>query len=155
MGKYFDNKKIVGLHKKFDEKLHKKYDIPARNKIKEVLGDFINCNPNKFAQDFIINSDECKYKYLEIQVCSTWVNEKYPHKNVFVYARKSLYGPDTLFLTINKFNTRGYVFDANSFSDAKPRRLKKYSREFVYDIPWNKVMYVCIDNLDKETLELF
>lgn len=155
MGKFFVNKNVVGLHKKFDKKLYEKYDIPARTKLKEILGDFINDNPNQFGQDFIINSKKCKYKYLEIQVCSNWVNEQYPFKNIFVYARKNVYGPDTLFLTVNKFNSRGYIFDANSFSQTKPRRLKKYSREYVYDIPWNKVMYVTIEHLDKLTFELF
>ena len=140
---------------KFNKYLHDKYDIPARNKLKEVLGDFICEHPNKYKQDFIINSPTCKYKYLEVQVCSNWINELYPMDTLWVYARKSIYGEDTMFLTLSNNLKYGYIFDADSFKNITPRRLKKYSREFVYDIPWNKVMKVFMNCLDKETIELY
>jgi hypothetical protein len=148
-------KNLFGKHKKFDQKLYVKYDIPARKKIKDRLGSFVEDNPNKFEQDFIINSEKCKYKFLEIQVCSNWVNEKYPYKNIYIYETKARFDDSTLFLTLNRFLTRGYIFDAESFKNSKPHRLKKYSRYFVYDIPWNKVIYVNIDNMDKETFEFY
>ena len=46
------------------QKMHDKYDIPARKKLLEVLGDFIEEHPDPYKQDFIIKSDTCKYKYL-------------------------------------------------------------------------------------------
>lgn len=147
--------RIKGYRTKFNEKLHEKYDIPARNKLKETLGDYIIEHPNKYKQDFIINSNTCKYKYLEVQVCSKWINEIYPMNTLWVYARKSLYQNDTLFITLNNNLKYGYIFDADSFKNITPRRMKKYSREFVYDIPWNKTMKVFISQLDKETIELY
>jgi hypothetical protein len=140
---------------KFSEKMHERYDIPARNKLIDILGDFIVEHPNPYKQDFIITSKTCKYKYLEVQVCSQWVNEIYPFENLWVWARKSVYNSDTLFITLNKSFKYGFIFDADSFKNVKKRRLKKYSREFVYDIPWNKIMKVSIDKLDKETIELY
>ena len=69
--------------------------------------------------------------------------------------RTAKYGSDTLFVTLNKHLTRGYVFDADSFKDTEPKRLKKYSREFVYYVPWYKAMPVYLDTLDMETIELY
>jgi hypothetical protein len=140
---------------KFSEKLHDKYDIPARKKLLEVLGDFIKEHPNPYKQDFVITSDTSKYKYLEVQVCSKWINERYPFDTVWVYARKSVYGNDTLFITMSKKLNYGFIFDANSFKNVKKRRMEKYSREFIYDIPWNKIMKVSINDLDKETIEFY
>lgn len=146
---------VVGYHKKFDEGLLIKYDFPARDKIKKILGDFVSENPNKYEQDLLINSPTCKYKYLELQVCSNWVNEKFPHPNVYIYARKAKYGRDTLFLTLNRFLTRGYIFDGQSHEGVKPKRFKKYSRQFIYEIPWNRVMPVVLEFLDKEAIEMY
>lgn len=147
--------KYIGKKSCFSEELFNKYDIPARDKIKKVLGDFVIDNPDKYGQDLIITDSTCKYKYLELQVCADWVGDKYPFNNVFVYERKHKYGNDTLFLTLSKHFDKGYIFDANSFKDAKPRRIKKYSKEYVYDIPWNKVMHVYIDNLEKDEILLY
>lgn len=147
--------RIQSQRSKFSKKLFDKYDIPARQKLKEVLGDFIEDNPDQYKQDFIIKSDICKYKYLEVQVCAGWINEKYPMDTLWVYSRKSVYPSDTLFITLSKNLKYGYIFDADSFKDVKPRRLKKYSREMVYDIPWGRLMKIFIETLDKETIELY
>jgi hypothetical protein len=161
MGKYYKDDAIPGMRHRFDQKMHTKYDIPAREKVKKALGNFVKDHPNPYKQDLIITSPTCKYKYLELQVCSSWITKiddkygTYPYKNVWVYARKSVYGNDTLFLTLNKSLTKGYLFDADSFKDVKPRRLKKYSREFVYDVPWHRVMKISINDLNKETIELY
>lgn len=151
---YLDDPNLVGKRRRFDENMFLKYDIPAREKIKEKLNDFVVDNPDIYQQDLIIKDDsnQCKYKYIEIQVCANWFYEKYPFPKVFVYERKGKYDLDTLFITLNKSLTRGYIFDAKSFKDSKPRRLKKYCREFVYDIPWNRIMPFHIDCLDKETI---
>jgi hypothetical protein len=162
MKNYYKDDAIPGMRHRFDQKMHDKYDIPARENVKKALGDFVKDHPNPYKQDLIITSPTCKYKYLELQVCSNWISPiddkydtYYPYKNVWIYARKSLYGDDTLFLTLNKGMTKGYLFDAQSIKDVKPRRLKKYSREFVYDIPWNRVMKVSLDELNKEIIELY
>jgi len=48
MSKYFTNYKLKGKHKRFDEKLYKKYDIRARKKIKKKLGDYVKDHPNPY-----------------------------------------------------------------------------------------------------------
>ncbi|AYV78911.1 MAG: hypothetical protein Edafosvirus48_2 [Edafosvirus sp.] len=147
--------KIVGKKSKFNYDSFCKYDVPAREKVKKVLGDFVTDNPDEYGEDLIINSPSCKYKYLELQVCSSWLNEKYPFNYPYVYARKIRYADDTLFLVLNKCLTKGYIFDMMSFKNVEPRRFKKYSREYVYDIPWHRVMTVYIETLDKETIESY
>lgn len=49
----------------------------------------------------------------------------------------------------------GYLFDTTKLDKNKPRRFKKYSREFVYDIPWNQVMLVHMEHFTKEMIEDF
>ena len=153
--KYFNNKKIKGKHKKFDYDLHIKYDVPARDKIKEILGNFVKDNPDTYQQDLIITSPTCKYKYIELQVVSRWFGESYPYDTVYIYERKAKYGSDTLFLTLNRNLTKGFLFDTKNIKEAKPRRFKKYSREYVYDIPWNQIMTIFTSQLDKETIEMY
>jgi hypothetical protein len=160
MSKYYSANlnNIVGKHRKFNPKLHEKFDLPARKVIMEQLGDFVKENPEITKQDFIIQSPTCRYKFLEVQVCPSWVNHFFPYNNVYIHARKAHYGKDnndTVFLTFNKFLTRSYLFDARSFKDSKPRRIKKYSREFVYDVPWFRAMYIGVEDLTKETIELY
>lgn len=153
--KYIKFNDVVGLCKRFDPVLLEKYDTPARNKLKEILGDFILDNPNIYEQDMIINSKTCKYKYLELQVCSSWIGKKFPFPKLYIFARKARYGKDTLFLTINKFLTRAYLFDADSIKDVKPRRVKKYSRMYVYDVPWHRAMPISLKDLDSDTIEMY
>lgn len=155
MGKYYKNPNIVGMRTKFDQKMHDKYDIPARKRIIELLGDYVIENPNIYKQDLIITNKKSKYKYLELQVCTSWIDEIYPFKQPFVYARKCLYEDDTIYLTLNKSMTKGFLFDRKSFRKSKPRRLRKYSREFVYDIPWCQVITLYLDNLDEDLIELY
>lgn len=155
MSKYIYNSSLQGKHKAFDKSLFERYDVPARTKIKTILGEFIIDNPDQYKQDLIINDNECKYKYIELQVCSNWIGETYPFDKVFVYERKCVYGDDTLFLTLNHDLSRGYVFGAKSLKDSKPRRIKKYGREFVYDIPWNKIMPVLIEELTPEIIKMY
>lgn len=153
MSKYFRPK---GKIRAFDEELYKKYDIPARKIIKEILKDFVEENPNKYGADMIIKSNKkCKYKYLELQVCTQWINEKFPHKYIYIWERKGRYNDDTLFFTLNRDMTMGYLFDISKINKEKPRRFRKYNRQFVYDIPWNQVMLVYCKYLTKELVEEF
>ena len=147
-------KQVVGKIKKFSQKLYNKYDIPARNIVKELLTIYVKDNPNIYEQDMILNIPDSKYKYLELQVCTHWVNEKYPYKLPFVYARKQLFSDDTLFLIFNKHMTSGLLFDRKSLLSV-PRRLKKYSRTYVYEAPWHRVFPVNFDNFDIETIQLY
>jgi hypothetical protein len=155
--KYYKDGELKGAHKRFNKVMFNRYDSPARDILKKQLGDFITDNPDVYGQDFLINSSDCKYKYLEIQVCANWLNkdDPYPYKNVNIYERKAKYTDDTLFLTLNKNMTCGYIFSAKTFRDSKPRRLKKYSREFVYDVPWSRVMKIYVHTLDKEAIEAY
>jgi hypothetical protein len=146
---------IFGKHKSFDKKLYEKYDIPARNKIKEILGDYVLDNPNIYEQDMIINSETCKYKYLEIQVCSKWITPTFPKKYPYIYERKKRYGKNTLFITFNKWLTRAHLFDIHTLVNEKPTRIKKYSRIFVYEIPWNRISTVKMIDFDKEVVESY
>lgn len=129
--------------------------MPARTKIKEILGDFVKDNENEFQQDLIITDPECRYKYLEIQVCAGWLNGPYPYETLTIYERKQHYGLDTLFMTLNKNLTHCYIFDRKSFSDTKLHRLKKYSREYVYDVPWSKALKIDLECLDAFTINLY
>jgi len=154
MSKYYTySPNLIGKHKTFDKKLHDKYDLPARKIIKEKLKDWVMDNPNIKKQDLIITKPY-KYKFIELQVNSQWNQVEYPHKNLYIYERKAKYGNDTLFITLNKILSRGYMFDKKSLC-TKPRRLQKYSREFVYDVPWRLTMPIDIEDLSVEIIKLY
>jgi len=150
MSKWTKLDKVKGFVKRYDENLKIKYDDPIRKKLKDILGDVIIDNPDPYQQDFIITNKECAFKYLEVQVCANWVHT-YPYDKLFIYSRKTKYDNDTLFLTVSKTLKEGYLFRMCDVVK-KPRRLKKYSREFVNDIPWSEAMKVYIDYFDEETL---
>lgn len=155
MTKYIYDSRLIGKHSCFDHTLFEKYDIPARDVIKKALGEFVRDNQNIKRQDLVITDETYKYKYIELQVCAYWVTDKFPFENVYIYERKGCYGSDTLFITMDKHLTRGYVFDADSIKDVKPRRIKKYAREFVYDIPWNRIMPFFIEDLSPDVIKLY
>lgn len=147
--------KQYGKHKKFDPKLFEKYDIPARIKTKQILGDFVQDNPNIYEQDLIITDKDYKYKYLEIQVCAGWKDQKYPFKNIYIYEHKIRFGDETLFIFYSKDLSRGYVFDLATCRNNEPVRLKKYSKYFIYLIPWNQVLFFISDLFNPEDLKLY
>lgn len=155
MSKYIYDTNLKGRHSKFDQELYEKYDLPAREKIKKALGDYVIDNPDPYKQDLIITKKDCKYKYIELQVCANWISDKFPFDNVYIYERKRIYGPETLFITLNRDMTKGLVFDGASYDEKEPRRLKKYSREYVYDIKWNRIMPILIDTLTEDDIEMY
>lgn len=158
MSKYIYDPNLVGKHSRFNKELCDKYDLPAREKIIKVLGeDFVKNNPDDKKQDLIIisNKEGFKYKYIELQVCTNWTSDKFPYPNVYIYERKKIYGNDTLFITLNRNMTKGFLFDGDSYDINLPQRLKKYSREYIYPIKWSKVMPIIIDTLTKEDLEVY
>ena len=134
----------------FDEQLFKQYDIPPRKKIKEILGNFISDNPDPYKQDFVINSQECKYQFIEFQVCVNWKDD-YPYDFLYIYERKRKYGDDTLFLTLNKNFTKGYLFDTSKINNF--RNLDKYPNVWVYTIPLNDATFINLLLLDKHIIE--
>lgn len=149
--------KQIGKRKKFSKELSDKYDDPARSRIKEVLGNAVIDNPNPKGADMLIVHPGTKHKYLELQICSNWFGNRFPYDKVYIFARKLVnHGPDTLFLVMNRPMDRGYLFsiDDNDFKFLKKRRLKKWSREWVYDIPWHMCMECTVDDLDTFTLEI-
>jgi hypothetical protein len=154
MGKYIYDPTIKGKHRAFSQEMFDRYDVPAREVIKKALNDFVIDNPDIYKQDFVINDIDCKYKFMEIQVCKCW-NDQYPYDKVTIYERKSHYGPDTLFLTLNNTLTKCLIFNVLNFKDMKPRRLKKYSREYVYDIPWCRILPVNICELEPDVVKLY
>lgn len=146
---------VIGKIKKFDQKLYDKYDTPARNIIKNMLKEYVSDNPNIYGEDMILNIPDCRYKYLELQVCTNWLDEdKYPYDCPFVYARKANFDDKTLFLILNRNMTKGLIFNRKSLSP-KPRRLKKFSRYFVYDVPWHCVMQLYMQDLTSDALKLY
>jgi len=155
MSKYIYNPNLKGKHRAFNQEMFNKYDIPARKIVKEKLGEFVIDNPDEFKQDLVITDENCKYKYIEIQVCINWINDKYPYDKVYLHERKSCYGEDTLFITLNKDMTRAQIFSSKGLGDMNLRRIKKYSREYVYDIPWHRVLPVLIDELDTSVINLY
>ena len=138
---------IAGKYKKFDQQLHDKYDIPARNKLKDVLGDIVLDNENIYEQDLKIDLDLCKYKYLEVQVCAEWI-EEFPRKKPYVFVRKARYGLDTIFITMSRDLERCILFTRNSFKNEKPVRYKKYSKFYIYEIPDNQYLKMKVNDID-------
>jgi|688.fasta_scaffold187561_3 hypothetical protein len=155
MSKYVYDPRLQGKHSAFNQHLFEKYDIPARDKIKKILGDFVSDNPDIYKQDLLITDNDCRYKYIELQVCSGWIGDTYPYDKVYIYERKCHYGDDTLFLTLNHDMSRGYIFSGKNIKDLQPRRIKKYAREFVYDIPWHRIMPVIIEDLTPDIIKLY
>jgi hypothetical protein len=149
--------KLKGKKGRFNQKLFNKYDQKARDTVIKALGkDIVDDHPDPFRPDLIIKKEaNCRYHYLELQVCTAWINDDFPYEYVYIYERKMKYGDKCMFLVLNKSMTRGYLFNTRKMEDHKPRRVKKYSREYVFDIPWNKCLLVYMEHLDPLTLELF
>ena len=145
---------LCGRKSEFNDYLYKKYDIPARDTIKRILGEYICDNPDKYGEDMILLIDGCKYKYLELQVCADWTGDKFPHSSLYIYERKIKFADNTLFLVFNKAMTKGYLFSRKSIT-GEPKRIKKYSGEFIYEIPWNRAMLVYMDNFTPETILMY
>lgn len=148
---------IAGKYKKFDQDLCDKFDLPARNIIKQVLKENISDNPNLYEQDMILHNcksktGSTKYAFLELQVCGEWVGDIFPRNFVYVYVRKARYGADTLFLTLSKDMERGYLFNRESFKFSKPVRYQKYSKFFIFQVPWENVKLVTIKDLNIDIL---
>ena len=126
---------ISGSVKKFDKTLFDRYDTDARQMIKNILGDLVEDNKNKYGEDMVFTKKDFPFKYLEIQVVSLWEYNFFPYTLPFVYARKMRFSDETLFITFNKFLNEILIFEKRGISNV-PSRLKKYDREMVHYVPW-------------------
>lgn len=152
---YNPNKpKLKGKIKKFDIKLFNKYDIPARNIIKEKLNVYVKDNPNIFEEDLLLDAEGCKYKYIEIQVRVKWINDKYPDDLPYIYERKKHFSPNTLYIILNKNMDQGLLFNKEALFN-KPVRERKYSKYFIYCAQWNKVLRFNIKDLDIDLIKTY
>lgn len=132
---------VSGSVKKFDKKLFDKYDTDARNIIKNILGNDIKDNENQYGEDMVFTLKPFPYKYLEIQVMSTWECNAFPYICPFVYARKMRFSEKTLFVSFNKFLSEMVIFGRDCISNI-PSRLKKYDREIIHYVPWAKCIKI-------------
>jgi len=134
---------VSGSVKKFDDKLHSKFDIEAREMLKNILGSNIKDNDDIYGEDMIFDVQNTPkkfpYKYLEVQVFSQWSEDKFPYIFPFVYSRKMRFSQSTLFVTFNKYLSEVIIFSRSSLSE-EPSKLKKYDRENVNYVPWSKAM---------------
>jgi hypothetical protein len=151
--KNLEKTKLNGKIKKFNEKLYNKYDIPARDLIKKKLGDLVKDNEDIYAEDMVITDPKCKYKFLELQVCATWIND-YPYDKPFVYERKGHFSKDTLFMIFDKNFTKFLMFDKKSLEE-KPVRIKKYSRYFIYQVPRSRTVQLYTENFNIDDIYIF
>ena len=145
---------LKGKIKKFDMDLYNKYDVPARRVIKEQLGDLVDDNPDIYAEDMLLKINDYEYKYIELQVCVSWVELKYPHTNPYVYERKGHFSDDTLFIILNKSMSRGLFF-GKKYLKKEPKRIKKYSKTFIYEVPWWNVMQFDLEDLTEDLLRIY
>ena len=49
---------------------------------------------------------------------------------------------------------KGFIFSRKAIT-GKPKRIQKYSREFIYEIQWNKILPVYMDNFSAETILMY
>jgi hypothetical protein len=91
---------------------------------------------------------------LEIQACADWIGDKYPHEKPFVFERKGHFNDKTLFILFDKHLTKALLFAKTSLEET-PVRTKKYSRYFKYEVQWNKVVSIHMENFSIEDIYLF
>lgn len=144
---------VSGKTKKFDEKLHSKYDIEARKTILHILKDDVKDNENIYGEDMIFTTKRVPFKYLELQVESSW-DDTFPYLYPFVYARKMKFADDTLFMIFNRHYTEIIMF-SKKVLDKTPARLKKYDREQVHFVSWGRVMKILTPELSVDLIRRY
>ena len=144
---------ITGKVKKFNQEKCDKYDVKARNIIKNIFGDLIKDNEDIYGEDMIFTQKNFPYKYLELQVCSYW-EDTFPYEYPFVYARKMKFSKKTLFLTFNKYYTKCIIFGREHVSE-NSGRLKKYDRECVNFVQWGKTMEIITADLSLNSIRRY
>lgn len=139
-----------GKVKKFSKKLCDKYDIEARELVKYILKDNIKDNPNIYGEDMIFTQDKFPFKYLELQVCSSWDGKIFPYLFPFIYSRKMKFSDNTLIIIFNRLLTEIIMFNKKDVQKV-PSRLKKYDRELIHYVGWGCTvrMNTCDLSIDK------
>lgn len=153
MSKYVKNTHLRGKLKKFDPKLDSAFDIKARHIIKECLNNAIIDNPDPYGEDMMVVTDYIKFGYIELQVYAKW-KDVFPASSPYVYERKMRFNPNTLFVCFNANFSKLVMFSRSSI-DSKAHRFKKYSREFVHYVQWNKTMTIDTKDLNLDTILRF
>jgi hypothetical protein len=144
---------LKGKIKKFNQKLYNKYDTPARELMKEKLGNIVSDNPDIYAEDMLLNHH--KYKFIELQVCADWIEAaKYPYPEPFVFERKGHFSDDTLYIIFDRHFYNGLLFDKKSL-EPEPVRTKKYSRYYIYPVQWKNVLRFTVDDLNIDLIDLY
>lgn len=139
--KFKNNNGMTGKIKVFDQALCDKYDKKSRVIIKQILGDYVDDNPDKYGEDMIVISDEIPYGFIELQVYGRWVEDKFPYDSPFIYERKLRFRDTTLFICFNA-NYDKLIMFARESVHPKKYRIKKYSKEFIYYVPWHKALTI-------------
>ena len=142
---------MVGKIKVFDQNLSDIYDIRPRIIVKNKLGDIVNDNPNKYAEDMIVLSKKIPYDYIELQVYGKWKENIFPYESPYIYERKLKFCDSTLFICFNASYDKIIIFSRTSVHP-KRYRDKKYSREYIHYIPWSKALTMDTDKLSIEII---
>lgn len=135
-----------GKVKVFDKKLSDKFDVRARQIIRDLLGKGVMDNPKTYGEDILVLTDQIPYGYIELQVYGKWIDDKFPYPMPYIYERKMKFNPNTLFVCFNAEFSKVVIF-SKSCIDKKKHRVEKYSREFIHYIPWHKTMTINVNNL--------
>ena len=143
----------IGKTRKFDPKLHAKWDIPARDIIINRFPKNSKENPDPYGEDMLFYHPDIPYKYIEVQVCATWDTE-FPYNMPFVYERKMKFSKRTLFVTFSKDFSQLIMF-AKPFIEKTPSRLQKYDRELVHLVPWNRARLMDTENFTIQNIKRY
>lgn len=145
---------MVGKIKVFDQQLSNRYDERSRIVVKSKLGSAVHDNPDKYAEDMIVVTNDIPYGYIELQVYGKWTDETFPYDSPFIYERKLKFCETTLFICFNASYDKIIMFSRMSVHP-KRYRAKKYSREFIYYVPWSKALVFDTDKLSMEMIRKY
>lgn len=142
---------MMGKIKRFDQGLSDTFDTKSREIIKKILGGYVDDNPNKYGEDMIVIDKTIPYDYIELQVYGKWIGKQFPYDMPFVYERKLKFCDRTLFICFNSKYDELIMFSRTSIHPKK-YRVKKYSREMMCYVPWNRAMRTNTNDLTIENI---
>jgi len=111
--------------KRYDQKLHDKYDGPGREAVKKFLskkGIKAEDNEDKFGVDLILYKDGEKKGYAEVEVRPIWKGPNFPFSDLNVPCRKEKYlsnDKKTLFFSVNNEKTHLFWCDAEKVLESR------------------------------------
>ena len=142
---------MTGKVKVFDKNLSNKYDVKARQIIRDLLGKGVMDNPKTYGEDILVLTDQIPYGYIELQVYGKWTDDKFPKPMPYIYERKMKFNPNTLFICFNASFEKAIIFSKSCINEKK-HRPKKYSREFIHYVPWHKTMTIDVSKLSYDKI---